>query len=310
MSKIAFLYPGQGAQYVGMGKDLYEVSKDFREVIEEAEDILNLNIKDICFFGPKEKLQLTEITQPAVFINSMAITKILIKEGILPCAAAGLSLGEYSAFTAAGIMEFNDGLKIVKKRGKLMEEAVPAGIGGMAAILGLKDEKIENICKDISSEGFRVFPANYNCPGQMVISGDSEGVESAMVSVKNAGGKAIKLAVSGPFHTPLLLEASLKLKEEAVKYNFNKPNMPVILNTTGEVYDGISDIKDIMSNQMISPVLWSKTIATLIDMGIDTFLEIGPGKALSGFMKKINPQCKVLNIENINTLNKAIESLI
>lgn len=310
MSKIAFLYPGQGAQYVGMGKDLYEVYTDFREVIEEAEGIINLNIKDICFFGPKEKLQLTEITQPAVFINSMAITKILLKEGIVPYAAAGLSLGEYSAFTAAGLMEFNDGLKIVKKRGKLMEEAVPAGIGGMAAILGLKDEVIENICKEISSEGFSVFPANYNCPGQMVISGDIKGVEMAIESVKNVGGKGIKLAVSGPFHTPLLMDASLKLKEEIIKYNFNSPSIPVVLNTTGKVYDGISDIKDIMSSQMISPVLWSKTIATLIDMGIDTFLEIGPGKALSGFMKKINPQCKVLNIENINTLNKAIESLI
>lgn len=308
MSKIAFLYPGQGAQYVGMGKDLYESYSDFREVVDEAEDVLNFNIKDICFFGPKEKLQSTEITQPAVLINSMAITKILRKEGIVPEATAGLSLGEYSAFTAARVMEFKDAVKIVKKRGEFMQEAVPAGAGAMAAVLGLKDEVVDNICKEISDKGCMVIPANYNCPGQIVISGDSKAVEMAIANIKNAGGKAIKLSVSGPFHSPLLRNASIRLSEELIKYKFNEPKIPMVLNATGKIYDGKSDIKEIMKEQVISPVLWSKTIATLIDMEIDTFLEIGPGKALSGFIKKINPQCKVLNIENISTLNKAMEA--
>lgn len=308
MSKIAFLYPGQGAQYVGMGKDLYEDYSDFREVIDEAENILNYNIRDICFFGPKEKLQCTEITQPAVLINSMAITKVLLKEGIVPKATAGLSLGEYSAFTAAGVMEFKDAVKIVKKRGEFMQEAVIPGAGSMAAIIGLQDEVVENICKEISNKGFMVIPANYNCPGQIVISGETNAVEMAMTNIKNAGGKAIKLSVSGPFHSPLLMNASIKLSEELIKYNFNEPKIPIVLNATGKIYDSKSDIKGIMKEQVISPVLWSESIATLIDMGIDTFLEIGPGKALSGFMKKINPQCRVLNIENTSTLNKAMEA--
>ncbi|WP_040211545.1 ACP S-malonyltransferase [Clostridium polynesiense] len=309
MRNIAFLYPGQGSQYVGMGKDLYEANKIFKETFDEAEETLKINIKDICFFGPKEKLQSTEITQLAVLIHSIALSRVLLNEGIIPKAAAGLSLGEYTAFHISGVIDFKSVLEIVRKRGTFMKESSEEKKGTMAAVLGLNDNIVKDICSKVSSGENFVIPANYNCPGQIAISGSFEAVEKAVKEIKASGGKAVKLQVDGSFHSPMMEGAALKLERELNNYKINEPIMPVVINTTGEKYKGTVSLREIMKQQITSPVLWSNSIKTLIGMGVDTFVEIGPGKSLSGFLKRMDKNSRIMNAENIDTLEKVIKEL-
>ncbi len=305
--KGALLFSGQGAQYVGMGKDYYVNYDIAKKLFDLAESVLNKPLKKICFEGPDEELKKTENTQPAVLLISYISYKLLENEGFVFDTYSGFSLGEYSALTASGVIKIEDALKLVRDRGLVFEEAVPSGIGGMAAILGLEDNQVENICNKI--DGI-VVPANYNCPGQLVISGEKEAVEKACDQADQAGAKrTVILNVSGPFHSPLLKEASGKLKDILEKVNF-KPlgNKKVLSNVTANYHEE-NQIKDLLVKQMYSPVRWRYSIEKLINDGCDTFIELGPGKVLTGFMRSIDREKKALNIGDVDSLKKAIEIL-
>ncbi|MGE5628424.1 MAG: ACP S-malonyltransferase [Solirubrobacterales bacterium] len=309
MGKIAFVFSGQGAQYAGMGKELYENIPASKEVYDKADEALGFKISSICFEGPEEELNITENTQPAILTTSIAAMKALEEKGIKPDVTAGLSLGEYSALVCSGVFDFTDAVQLVKKRGRFMQEAVPPGIGGMAAIIGLKPELLEDVVKNSSEFGI-VEGANYNCPGQTVIAGEIEAVKAACEKAKEAGAlKAILLNVSGPFHTSMLEPAAIKLEQELNKININPINIPVITNVTGEFVKDSDDIKGILKKQVMSPVQWETTINKMLEFGVDTFVEIGPGKTLCGFVKKVNRKVTVLNVEDIESLNKTIEKI-
>lgn len=284
--KIAFLFPGQGAQYVGMGKDLYENYQEVRSIYDKVSDILKLDIKMLSFEGDGEELNQTKNTQIAILTMSLGILEVLKKHNIDAEVSAGLSLGEYSALIYSGFISFEDGIKIVRKRGELMQENVPEGEWKMAGILGLEDKEVEEICKNVS-EGF-VVPANYNCPGQVVISGEKLGVEKAMYLAKEKGArKVIELKTSGPFHTEKLEIASKKLHDELekieIKYNKDKK---VIKNIDALEYQEKDDIKSILSKHVMSPVRFKDSIEKMIDLGVDTFIEVGPRKDLIRVCKK------------------------
>lgn len=305
--KTAILFAGQGAQFVGMGKDLYENFKTAKYYFDTAEEILKTPIKSICFDGPEDKLKMTENTQPAILITSYICYKLLEENGVKCDAYAGFSLGEYSALTAANIINFEDGLKIVRERGFIMDKAVKDLDGGMAAILGLEDEKVEDICKEA---GGIVVPANYNCPGQLVISGEKEAVKRACSLAESAGAKkTVVLNVSGPFHSPLLEKAADDLRQTLNNYNFNKlDDKKIVSNVTAE-YHNENDIKDFLVKQTYSPVKWRKSIENLIAEGFTRFIEVGPGKVLSGFMRSINRELESFNVGSVDTLKKTLESI-
>ena len=310
--KRAFLFPGQGAQTVGMGKDVYEKYEEARKIYDKASEISGIDVKKICFEGPEEELNKTENTQIAIYAMSMAILKILNNNGIKPEVTAGLSLGEYSALTAAGVISLEDGAKIVRTRGKLMQNLAPEGNWSMAAIIGLEDEKVEEACMKVTN-GF-VKAVNYNCPGQVVVSGEKEAVVEAMENVKELGAKrVIELKTSGPFHTEKLQKASAELKKELEKIDFKNFEIPVIKNLNGEKYEEADDMADILAKHVVNPVKFGKSIEKMIEMGIDTFIEIGPGKTLSGFVKKVckklDKEVNVFNIENIETLETTLQAL-
>lgn len=306
MAGIGFLFPGQGAQYVGMGKELYESNEIVREVFDEAEDILKQDLLNLCFNGPDEELMKTENTQPAILTLSIAITKVLFNSGIKPLAAAGLSLGEYSALAAAGSIAFSDVLPLIKKRGMFMQEAVPVGMGAMAAIMALDNEKVVKCCKDASDIG-TVEVANYNCPGQIVISGLTEAVKKACILCKEAGAKrTVMLQVSGPFHSSLMKPAGDRLKAELEKINISDPQIPVISNVTALPVNSGSEVKDLLVRQVSNSVRWEESMRWMLNNGIDNFIEIGPGKVLSGFIRKITGDVKVLNIEDCRSLEAAL----
>lgn len=309
MGKVAFLFSGQGAQYVGMGRELYDNFQESKNIFDKADEALGFKISEICFQGSKEELDKTENTQPAILTTSIAALKALESKGINADVAAGLSLGEYSALVYSGVFDFQEAVKLVKKRGKYMQEAVPQGKGAMAAVLGLDSDKVREVCKDASDKGI-VEPANFNCPGQIAIAGEVAAVESAAEFAKKAGArKVVMLQVSGPFHTSMLKPASDKLALELENISVNKLKLPVITNVTGNYIKEEKDIKELLRRQVMSSVLWEDTINRMIDDGVDKFIEIGPGKVLTGFVKKINRKLKTFNIEDLNSLNKCIENI-
>jgi len=305
--KTALLFAGQGSQYVGMGKDLYDAYPIAKKYYDQAEDILKTPIKEICFNGPEDKLKATENTQPAILLISYVVYKILESEGLVSDTFAGFSLGEYSALTSAGIIKFEDAIKLVRDRGLIMDEAVKGIDGAMAAILGLEDEQVEEICSKV--EGL-VVPANYNCPGQLVISGEKSAVEKACDLAESMDAKrTVILNVSGPFHSPLLEKASENLKKVLDKIEFLPMGSKKILSNVTANYHVEAQIKEALVRQMYSPVRWRKTIENLISEGYDTFIEIGPGKTLSGFMKSIDRSKTALNSGNVETIQKTLENI-
>ncbi|MDB0440573.1 [acyl-carrier-protein] S-malonyltransferase [Clostridioides difficile] len=309
MGKVALVFPGQGAQYVGMAKDLYENNEVAKNVIDEACDSLDIDLKKLMFEGSEEELSKTENTQPAMVTHSVAVLKaIQSKIDLKYDACLGLSLGEYSALVAADAIDFKDAVCLVKKRGKFMQETVPTGVGAMAAILGLDREILGNVVRDI--QGGIVEVANYNSPGQIVISGENEKIEEAMVKCKEAGAKrAVKLNVSGPFHSSMLREAGVKLASELDKVNITKPKVDVVANVNADYYE--NEGKDLLIKQVSSSVLWEDSIERLLNDGYDTFIEMGPGKTLKAFIKKIASNKKasvnIYNIDGMESLNEFVQ---
>ena len=306
--KTVFMFSGQGAQYVGMGKELYENFDCAKEIFDRADKALGFSIKDMCFEN-EEELNKTENTQPAILTVSIAALKVLEEKGIKADYVAGLSLGEYSAHVASGSMNFDEAVALVKKRGKYMTEAVPFGVGGMYAIMGLERDLVLECCKEVSDIGY-VAPANYNAPGQIVIAGIAEAVEKAAEIAKEKGAKlTVKLNVSGPLHTELLKPASEKLAKELENINIGNMEIPVITNVTGNIIENNEDIAPLLIKQVMSPVKWEDTIKTLSELGVDTFIEIGPGKALSGFVKRTIKGATILNVEDMKSLEKTLAKL-
>lgn len=306
--KIAFIFPGQGAQYVEMGKELAGKYPEVMDVFTEADKALDFSISEMCFEGPEEDLNKTEFTQPTVLATSYAIYKILEKRGIKADAVAGLSLGEYTGLVVSGAIEFKDALRLVQKRGKYMQEEVPLGIGGMAAIMGLDKDPVLEVCEESKEFGI-VEPANFNCPKQIVLAGEIEALEKAVEIAKTKGAKkAVMLPVSAPFHSSMLVGAGEKLAKELESIEIKELSIPLVTNVTGD-YVKVDDVKSTLKKQVSSSVLWENCMDRLIKDGFDTFVEIGPGKSLSKFMKRISKDVKCFNIEDEKSLIKTFEYL-
>lgn len=313
MGRIAFLFPGQGAQYVGMGKEIADRFTIASNIFEISREILKLDIKKLCFDGPDEELMKTEFTQPAILATSIAILKVIEEYGISADVCAGLSLGEYSALVYSGALDFEDAIGLVRKRGKFMQEAVPEGKGTMAAILGLDKDTIANIIEQASEKGV-IEGANYNCPGQVVLSGEVKAIIEACDIAKAKGAKkAIPLPVSAPFHCSMLFDAGERLSYELNEIKINEPLKEVISNVTGDYIRSSAEIKELLIHQVSMPVLWEQSVERMLIDGVDTFIEIGPGKSLIGFVKRIGKNCNkglnLYNVENIETLENLMTKL-
>ena len=308
MSKSAFLFPGQGSQSVGMGKELADNFSVARQVFEEADQALGFSISNLCFEGPEEELRKTVNTQPAILTVSVATLRVLQQAGISFDITAGHSLGEYSALVASGVLDFADAVRLVNKRGQYMQEAVPLGEGAMAAVMGMEREKVVEICAEVEKEAGAVQAVNFNCPGQIVIAGKTAAVEKAAAALKAAGAKrAIMLPVSAPFHSTLLQPAAGKLALELDKVSFREPKLPVVANVTGKISTNSAEIKQLLVTQAANPVLWEDCVATVAAYGATVSVEIGPGKVLTGFTKKIAPEIVTLNVEDMESLQKTLD---
>ncbi|BDQ02311.1 ACP S-malonyltransferase [Ignavibacterium sp.] len=295
MAKKAFLFPGQGSQYVGMAKDLFDNSVEAKEMIRTADEAVGANLSYIMFNGPEEELKQTEFTQPAIFLHSVVLASLI--RTLRPDAAAGHSLGEYSALVAAGAIQFYEAVKLVRQRGLAMQYAGTVMQGTMAAVVGLQPEVVENLCKEASAVGI-VQCANFNSPGQIVISGSVDGVKKAMELCKANGAKLVKeLVVSGAFHSPLMEPAKERLQKALDETNFYNARFAVYANVTAKPVSEKEEIKKLLFDQLTSPVRWEETIKNMIDDGIEEFYEIGPGKVLQGLVKRINPDVKVFGID-------------
>jgi len=299
MGKVAFVFPGQGAQKPGMGQDFYQNSKLVRETYHRASALLDLSMESICF-EKNEELNITEYTQAAILTTSIAMFREIESRGYKCDATAGLSLGEYSALVVAGIMTFEDAVKVVRQRGILMQMSVPRGEGGMAAVLGMDGKAVETVIDNIE----RVSVANYNCPGQVVISGAKEAVDEACEALKEAGAKrTILLNVSGPFHSKMLKEAGEKLGEVLTDVTIDEPKIPYVTNVTAEYVTDKKEVKHLLQTQVCSSVMWEQSVRMMLTDGVDTFVEIGPSKTLSAFIKKISADAKIYNVEKWEDLD-------
>ncbi|GGF68102.1 malonyl CoA-acyl carrier protein transacylase [Paenibacillus albidus] len=300
MTKIAFIFPGQGAQSVGMGRDVYEAVPASRAIFEKGDEVLGFPLSKLVFEGPDSELKQTVNTQPALLTASIAYLEALRGQGLTPDYVAGHSLGEYSALVTAGVLSYEDAVKLVRLRGRFMEEAVPGGQGAMAAVLGAEREALAELCRTISAEAGAVELANVNCPGQIVVSGTAAGVNAVVQRVKEAGGKrAIPLEVSGPFHSSLMKEAADRLAAELMSVTFNKPSVPVIVNVTAAPVTDPEEIRELLVRQVYSPVLWEDSVNWLLKDGVDTFVEIGSGSVLTGLIRKIDKNVKLVNINSL-----------
>lgn len=309
--KRAFLFPGQGAQSVGMGKDFYEKYEESRKIYDKASEISGMDIKKICFEGPEEELMKTENTQIAILTTSLAILEVLRLHNIEAQIATGLSLGEYTALIYSGVISFEDGIKLIKKRGYYMQHLLPNKKFEMAAVIGLNSSKIEEVCKQIEKTGKFITPANYNCKIQTVISGEECAINEATIKLKELGAKrVIPLKTSGPFHTKKLEKAKEEYSKELDKITFNKGKVKVIKNIDGNYYLENENLKQILAEHIVNPVRFDKTIELMKNENIDEYIEIGPGKALTGFIKKDIKEVKTYNINNIETLENYLKEEI
>ena len=314
MGKLAFVFPGEGAQAVGMGKEFYDNYDVAKRLFKEADEALGYSISDMCFNGPFESLVLTANTQPAILTVSVIAAEVLKEHGIEPELAGGHSLGEYSALVVAGSIDFADAVLLVHKRGMFMQEAVPVGEGAMAAVLGMERDKIVEICEEVSgrSAGHRslVEAVNFNCPGQTVIAGTTEGVKLAVDALSEAGAKkAVMLPVSAPFHSALMEPAARKLAAEMENVEIRDAKIPVASNFTGELETSAADIKKNLISQADHAVKWEDCVAAMAKGGATHFVEAGPGKTLTGFNRRIDRKLKNMNVENMATLQKTLDSL-
>jgi [acyl-carrier-protein] S-malonyltransferase len=307
--KIAFIFPGQGSQYVGMAKEFIETFRESKEVFDIASSAVGYDLAELCMLGPAERLNLTENTQPAILAASIAILQPLERRGLTASAAAGHSLGEYTAITAAGGFELKDAVALVQKRGRYMQEAVPAGAGLMAAILGMERADVEKTCLEAAKNGI-VAPANYNSPGQIVIAGEKTAVEKAMELAKGAGAKKIvPLAVSVPSHCAMMQPAAARLAQDMERVPLNDLRIPIVNNAAAKFLRTAGELRPSLIKQISSPLFWEDSITAMAADGCDTFIEIGPGKVLTGLVKRIVKDAKVMNVEDLNSMSIALSAV-